>query len=278
MANHKSNIFLEAWEKSWVALEVRVAKLLREMWWNVEVNQFYLDPYTETPREIDLIAERSHVISKSRNHFGGVTEEKIQMRLFIECKYIKDIILLFTKDRDEEKTMKAFMSMMPYAKLNDGNAVSTHPTWSANHRYFKQSTVVHQSDDNGERWFWIKWAQQLFHGISSKSFMNNVHYKIDYWIILAKDFSRIWVSYLWGEPKELKDQTFFIMDYVDNTGKPTYSIADIVSEDWLKTFMLDREAEFELVKSSIISMEANAEMWKRIENTRREQAEEQDLY
>ncbi len=42
--------------------------------------------------------------------------------------------------------------------------------------------------------------------------------------------------------------------------------------------MLDREAEFELVKSSIISMEANAEMWKRIENTRREQAEEQDLY
>lgn len=269
----KQKTFKEVWETSWVALEVRVAKLLREMWWNVEVNQFYLDPYTEKPREIDIIADRSYIISTRPSHFGWITEEKVQMRIFIECKYIKDIILLFSKDRDEAKTMKAFMSIVPYAKLNEGATNRTLPTWPDNHRYFKQNKVVHQSDDNSERWFWINWAQQLFHWISSKTRASQIQYKVDYWVILVKDFSNIWVSYLGNEPEGLKEPTFFIMDYVDNTGKPTYSIADIISEEWLRAFVLDREAEFELLKSSITTMRANEERYKRIEETRREQEE-----
>lgn len=70
----------------------KVVNFLRERGWFVLVSPYYNDNYTDKPREIDIIAEKPFDI---HNLFGDQWLGTVNVRLFIECKYINGVMVLW---------------------------------------------------------------------------------------------------------------------------------------------------------------------------------------
>lgn len=77
-----------------------VSTLLRVKGWDTLVSPYYMDGGTNKPREIDLVAERHWTYgaqalgSRDRRH-GAII-----IKLFIECKYIKQPTVFWFSDKD----------------------------------------------------------------------------------------------------------------------------------------------------------------------------------
>ena len=67
----------------------RVVKKLRDVGWTVMVSPYYSDNFTAKPREIDIIAEKKFEVKDSFFENGWIGT--LDVRLFIECKYIDEI-------------------------------------------------------------------------------------------------------------------------------------------------------------------------------------------
>src|SRR3989338_10503833 len=74
-------------------LHYETVNSLRTMGWDVTVSPYYTDPATDKPREVDIVATKDYGLRDGNSDFGGV-----QIRLFIECKYINaPIVFWFDK-------------------------------------------------------------------------------------------------------------------------------------------------------------------------------------
>ncbi len=77
----------------------KVLSYLKERGWHVLVSPYYTDNISDKPREIDLIAE------KVFGHGGKWSERRgtINIKLFIECKYVSQMFSGFTKKKCEKQ-------------------------------------------------------------------------------------------------------------------------------------------------------------------------------
>ncbi len=76
-----------------------VLKYLHDEGWSVLISPFYTDNITNKPREIDLIAEKAF---KANNSFGDI-KGTINVKLFIECKYISQKTVFWYHDKDKQE-------------------------------------------------------------------------------------------------------------------------------------------------------------------------------
>lgn len=92
-------------EKSGNSFHVRVVKKLRELGWTVMVSPYYSDNFTDKPREIDVITEKKFPVYDFRDFLGT-----LNVRLFIECKYINGKTVFWFDDKDKNRAYERIMS------------------------------------------------------------------------------------------------------------------------------------------------------------------------
>lgn len=88
-------------EDSGIVTHKKVIDILRDQGWKLLISPYYYDNISNTVREIDIIAE------KQFNSFSDPRSSSVQVnvQLFIECKYIKQEIVLWFDDKDIDKAV-----------------------------------------------------------------------------------------------------------------------------------------------------------------------------
>jgi hypothetical protein len=94
----------EILERSGHGFHSRVANLLRDLEWSIVISPYYNDGFTDKPREIDLVAQRAFDIYDFTQSIGTVNP-----RLFIECKYISQPIVVWFDEKDKGTATKRIM-------------------------------------------------------------------------------------------------------------------------------------------------------------------------
>jgi len=122
MSPKKKSEVQEIIEKSGNTFHSRVVKLLRDEKWAVLVSPYYNDNFTDKPREIDIIAEKKINISGPFEKWVGT----VNVRLFIECKYITRSIVFWFDDKDKERAIERAMKDTGLEHPNRNAGLQTH--------------------------------------------------------------------------------------------------------------------------------------------------------
>src|SRR5438045_321384 len=99
MAAKKKSAAQEIIERSGNSFHSRVVNKLRDLEWGVLVSPHYNDNFTDKPREIDIIAEKKFDVNEFMNDWLGT----LNVRLFIECKYITGDTVFWFEAKDMER-------------------------------------------------------------------------------------------------------------------------------------------------------------------------------
>jgi len=106
MATKKKTAIDEIMEKSGNVFHTRVVKFFREQKWTVLVSPYYSDNFTDKPREIDIITEKKFDVNDFISDWLGT----INIRLFIECKYITGKTVFWFDDKDKNRATERIMT------------------------------------------------------------------------------------------------------------------------------------------------------------------------
>lgn len=101
----KNNI-KEIIEESGHELENKTVSILKKEGWISLYPSYYTDKITSKTREADIIAKKEFSISNSQNLENIHKENKILIKLFISCKFIKNEIIFGFSEKDITKTME----------------------------------------------------------------------------------------------------------------------------------------------------------------------------
>ena len=100
--------------KSGNTFHCSVLKYLQEQGWTVLISPYYNDNVTSKPREIDLIAEKEFEAKNSFGEFIGY----INVKLFIECKYISQKAVFWFHSKDMQKSEELVTQTTPLRSDN----------------------------------------------------------------------------------------------------------------------------------------------------------------
>lgn len=92
-------------EKSGHSFHSQVVNRLRELGWFVLVSPYYSDNFTDKPREIDIIAERKFEANDFIHGWLGT----VNVRLFIECKYINGDTVFWFDSKEQPRAIERIM-------------------------------------------------------------------------------------------------------------------------------------------------------------------------
>jgi len=101
---------------------VRLLVFLREAGWTVLISPYYNDNITDKPREIDIVAEKPFVI---KEHFGNFLGT-LNIKFFVECKYINREIVFWFDDKDKEKAVKRIMRDVGLKSPDENSTINKH--------------------------------------------------------------------------------------------------------------------------------------------------------
>lgn len=110
---------------------VQVVKRFRDAGWTVRVSPYYLDSYSEKPREIDLIVEKEF-------QWTGMPimhPFSIMVRLYVECKYLpSDTASMFWFDDKDNRLAKEVLISLGY--------FTEHSQFTSQHHYIASGAKV----------------------------------------------------------------------------------------------------------------------------------------
>ncbi len=104
-------------ENSGNKFHFKVLKKLQEKDWTVLISPYYNDNVTGKPREIDLIAEKAFKASGKPGQVGYFNYT-INIKLFIECKYIRPTTVFWFHGKDKTKAEKLITQTTPLKPSN----------------------------------------------------------------------------------------------------------------------------------------------------------------
>ena len=115
--------------KSGNTFHCRVLKYLHDKGWSVLISPYYNDNVSSKPREIDLIAEKAFDAIGRFGKFLGT----VNVKLFVECKYISQKTVFWFHDKDKQKAEELVMQIAPLQPDN---------TYTAKHHYLGEVNRV----------------------------------------------------------------------------------------------------------------------------------------
>lgn len=128
-------------KRSGNVLHYQVVNFLRERNWTVLVSPYYSDYTSDKSKEIDIIAEQHfEVIKGSFNKTIGV----LNVKLFIECKYISSEIALWFDEKDMARARRKVIQETP---LREGNIYTDKHHYLDNAKVAKLFTPNARNDD-----------------------------------------------------------------------------------------------------------------------------------
>ncbi len=227
----------------------KVVDFFRKEKWSVLVSPYYNDSYTDKPREIDIIAEKLYEIYDMGRYKGC-----INVRLFIECKYIpSDNQTVFWFDNKD--MVKAFQSVKMNTPL-------TEPHYQKLHHYTSDSSeevakLFNSKNSNlpdiEKEIIYKALNQSISALIYNKNRQTNISGSnmlsvINYPLILCSSFNGFYKhSVISKNTSEIKDNFKLEVNYayLDESKKTTseYFLIDVVSLDNLKIFLDEIESK-----------------------------------
>ncbi len=241
----KEDPIKELIEKSGNNFHFEVVDFLREHGWEVLVSPYYTDQATDKPREVDLIAEKAFDYCDITRTWKGT----VNVRLFIECKYInKPTVFWFDKKDLQKSRIKAIRE----AGLQEGN------TYTDDHHYIQGEKVAKlfasQKDKLSENEPMFKAISQCLNGMIARRDRSilkvensripktvNILKTLVYPIILLKDFKEVFeVS---GDSHKSLENFFQLeieyafMDSLGRGQRNEYYLIDVVDFNYFETFL-----------------------------------------
>lgn len=235
-------------EKSGHDFHLKVSKKLRDLGWSTIDNHYYNDPDSGKAREIDIIATKEYPIYKDSS---GHVNEKIIIKLFIECKYINLPTIFWFKDRDLNSAIKL---------SKDNEILDDKPDNYVNdltkHHYVKNDNVTGQwqsanNDIFSEAQHQVLKAMLFFKEAGQES------YEINYPIIAINDFNQLFKRELPPKNHDNITENFQIeINYAyknkQNDNITKYFLIDVVGLPMLEHLMDElEEKDVRLLRESL---------------------------
>jgi len=227
--------------KSGNDLHVQVEKKLKEQGWNVTSSPYYNDPVTGIPRETDIIARKDWDIL---DDFGRNKRGMLRIRLFMECKFLFDPVVLWLKDKNiDEAKILAKNNPILFEK-EDHYLTDTSKIPNKIHHYTENNQVINQWSNKNHK-------DPLFEAMSGclnafiyyhRTGIESHTETINYPIIVVNDLSKLYIrdeSQL-GASVVIDNQqleTFFSFRENNNQYKMQYFLIDIVGYSQLEEFL-----------------------------------------
>lgn len=126
----------------------KVTNYLKDKGWHTIVSPYYMDNTSNRPREIDLVAEKAYPYSDGWGRKHGT----INIKLFIECKYIPQKVVFWFDDKDVISTKEWVTTNTPLPESN---------VYTDDHHYMSTNSRV----------------AKLFSGETKRNLENEVIYK-----------------------------------------------------------------------------------------------------
>ena len=229
----------------------KVLKHLKENGWYTLVSPYYTDFVTDKPREIDIVAEKSF----SENSY--MTKGNLNVKLYIECKYISQDMVFWFSDKDNYKAKKWVLDNTPITE---------------NNIYFKKHHYNNESNNKVAKLFASNTKKQvenetiykainqclnaLVYNKNSYSIIPNqkhsIYQIIHYPIIICNSFDKFYKVEMDGnnEPEKIEDNfqleiNYAYLDY-NKKSRNQYFLIDFVEfkrlDEILSTIQMDVEA------------------------------------
>ncbi len=234
----------------------KVLNYLKSKGWHVLISPYYTDNVTDKPREIDLIAEKAFDV----HHWaGGRVKGSINIKLFIECKFVPNVNVLWFDNNDREKCQKLIKNT---TKLQDGNI--------AQHHYLQTHEVAKlfasSKDKNVENEIIYKALNQSLNAMVYRRWERSIIPEkqrrkilrtIEYPVIVCNSFDGFYKVNIssQGEPEKINDNFLLEVNYAylehDRTPRSRYFIIDFISFDKIDDFLDLINSDIKIVKHEL---------------------------
>jgi len=242
----------------WSLLVAQAVKILQERWWKIETEKPYVDPNTGVVRHIDIFAiNKIEIPTSSRSLLRKPFS--FEIRLFIECKYIKEEVILHSRLSDDERSMRAFKELWIYSDIYDEKKwVKSNPK----HPYLSTQRVIWSTSDNGPRWFGKSAVIQACQGILSESIRSSNNYSITYPIIIGSHSERIKIRLEDGTECEYSYPQYFDHAYMHPRKNIEWIfLPNLVPINYLEFFLMEKALELMSIKEDITQFEFNRQVY-----------------
>ncbi len=244
-------------EKSGNTFHFKVLKYLQEKGWTVLISPYYNDNASGKPREIDLIAEKAFKASGKPGQVGAFNYT-INIRLFIECKYIRPKSVFWFHDKDTAKTIELLIKTTPFKQHDD---------LMEDHRYVGEVNDVAKlfADDSTK-----SSDNEIFYKALNQSLNAMVYYRhkqsiikpkgrgtvvkriVNYPVIVCNNFENLYRVEIDTDtdPSNITEDFLLEVNYAfmtpDGTPKDEYFLIDILNFESLDSFLGKINAEVKI--------------------------------
>ncbi|HHT9113127.1 MAG: hypothetical protein HZA47_05040 [Planctomycetes bacterium] len=233
----------------------KVLSYLKAKGWTVLISPYYNDNISDKPREIDLIAEKAFEAKTTR--YGT-----INIKLFIECKYVSQKNVFWFHSKDREKAAELILAVIPNFKGN---------SYIDKHHYLCQPNVsvaklfASEKNSKTENEIFYKAINQSLNSMvyyrKSKSIITsspqkrvNIKAQISYPVIICNNFINLYKVDIdtMSEPVKIADNFQLEVNYayIDpaRNQRDEYFIIDVVDFEKIDTFLATLQSDIDAIQ------------------------------
>lgn len=230
-------------EKNWTNLEIKVKEFLELKWWEVEVNQPYIDTATLKQRDIDIVARKKNPIQS----MWITTPTVLEFILVIDCKNLPFQQWIYSQKNNIDYAKNVLLWNWIYRNFYS-DSVNIKNTLK--HRYLSNWEVIYNSTKNDDNGLWISRINQVLSALNSNLWGSKYEWNLKYPIIVLNSFENLKVR------KQNNDETWIDMnflyqrDFITNNVKRNFFV-DIVSLWLLEKFLIEIEEDSKILQEAI---------------------------
>lgn len=249
MKEQSKSTIQEIIEKSGNSFHSRVVNKLRELEWGVLVSPHYSDSFTDKPREIDIIAEKKFDVHEFIHDWLGT----VNIRLFIECKYIPDDIVFWFEKKDIERATQRIMRDTGMEDPRRNTEITKHhyytdvpvaKLWASNSKKGEDNEIINKAINqvlNGTIYY--RQRGDLRIAPSKNGYIDRVLRRVSYPILVVNSFDNFHSTPMNGNGENQPITEPFVLEvnyaYTDKDRNSVneYFLIDVVSLDKLPEFL-----------------------------------------
>ncbi len=249
MSKEKKATIQEIIEQSGNSFHSRVVNKLRELEWSVLVSPHYSDNFTDKPRELDIIAEKKFDVHEFIHEWLGT----INVRLFVECKYISEDIVFWFERKDMERATKRIMRDTGMDDPRQNTEITKHhyytntpvaKLWASGSKKSEDNEVINKAINqvlNGAIYY--RNSGDLKIVPSKHGYIDRVLKRVPYPIIVVNSFEKLHATQMNGDGTSVPITEPFTIEInyaytdKDRNGVNEYFLIDVVSLDKLPEFL-----------------------------------------
>lgn len=249
MSTDNKTTVQEIIERSGNAFHSRVVNKLRELEWGVLVSPHYSDNFTDKPRELDIVAERKFDVREFIHDWIGT----INVRLFIECKYINEDIVFWFDGKDMERATRCIMRDTGMDEPRRNPEITKHhyytnapvaKLWASNPKKSENGEIINKAINqvlNGAIYY--RNSGDLKIAPNKGGHVDRVLKRVLYPLIVVSSFEKLHALQMNGDgtPVPITEPFAIEVNYAytdkDRSGVSEYFLIDVVSLEKLPEFL-----------------------------------------